>query len=124
MSQNRYSDDLAHIRSMMERSSRFLSLSGWAGILPGIFALAGLSIAVWCIRQASPIRAILGTAWQQYCTRHTAIKYCSHRAGSVHILFLVYVPAESHERKIKLSGRPPSAICCCIFLSPWWPEPS
>jgi len=54
MSQNHYSDDLAHIRSMMERSSRFLSLSGWAGILPGIFALAGLAIAVWCIQQASP----------------------------------------------------------------------
>ena len=52
MSQNQYSDDLAHIRTMMERSSRFLSLSGWAGILPGIFALAGLSMAVWFITQA------------------------------------------------------------------------
>jgi hypothetical protein len=52
MSQNQYSDDLAHIRSMMERSSRFLSLSGWAGILPGIFALAGLSLAVWFISKA------------------------------------------------------------------------
>jgi hypothetical protein len=49
MSQNQYSDDLAHIRSMMERSSRFLSLSGWAGILPGLFALAGLALASWFI---------------------------------------------------------------------------
>ncbi len=52
MNQNQYSDDIAHIRTMMERSSRFLSLSGWAGILPGIFALAGLSIAVWFITQS------------------------------------------------------------------------
>lgn len=52
MNKNQYSDDLAHIRSMMERSSRFLSLSGWAGILPGIFALAGLSMALWLISQA------------------------------------------------------------------------
>lgn len=49
MNQNQYSDDLAHIRSMMERSSRFLSLSGWAGILPGLFALAGLALAGWFI---------------------------------------------------------------------------
>ena len=52
MNQNQYSDDLAHIRTMMERSSRFLSLSGWAGILPGIFALMGLALAVWFISKA------------------------------------------------------------------------
>lgn len=52
MNQNQYSDDLAHIRSMMERSSRFLSLSGWAGIIPGMLALAGLATAVWLIQQA------------------------------------------------------------------------
>jgi predicted lysophospholipase L1 biosynthesis ABC-type transport system permease subunit len=40
-----YERDLAEIRSMMERSSRFLSLSGWAGILAGIYALAGAYIA-------------------------------------------------------------------------------
>lgn len=34
--------DLAEIRSMMERSSKFLSLSGWAGILVGLYALAGV----------------------------------------------------------------------------------
>ncbi len=40
-----YSRDIAEIRSMMERSSKFLSLSGWAGIMAGIYALAGASIA-------------------------------------------------------------------------------
>ena len=51
MSQNQYSDDIAHIRSMMERSSRFLSLSGWAGIIPGLLALVGLATVVWLIQQ-------------------------------------------------------------------------
>ncbi|HET8804646.1 MAG TPA: hypothetical protein VFM72_08715 [Aequorivita sp.] len=40
-----YIRDIAEIRSMMERSSKFLSLSGWAGIMAGIYALAGAYIA-------------------------------------------------------------------------------
>ncbi len=35
-----YIGDIAEIRSMMERSSKFLSLSGWAGVMAGIYALA------------------------------------------------------------------------------------
>lgn len=34
-------NELKSIRDIMERSSRFLSLSGWSGILIGIYALAG-----------------------------------------------------------------------------------
>ncbi|AWH86439.1 hypothetical protein HYN59_15580 [Flavobacterium album] len=33
--------DISEIRSMMERSTKFLSLSGWAGIMAGVYALAG-----------------------------------------------------------------------------------
>jgi hypothetical protein len=33
--------DLAEIKQMMERSSRFLSLSGWSGISAGVLALLG-----------------------------------------------------------------------------------
>jgi hypothetical protein len=40
-----YLKDIAQIRSMMERSSRFLSLSGWAGVMAGIYALVGAYIA-------------------------------------------------------------------------------
>lgn len=40
-----YIKDIAEIRSMMEKSSKFLSLSGWAGIMAGIYALAGTTIA-------------------------------------------------------------------------------
>lgn len=40
-----YIQDLSNIRTMMERSSKFLSLSGWAGIMAGIYALIGAFIA-------------------------------------------------------------------------------
>ncbi|MEK6479842.1 hypothetical protein WJR50_20030 [Catalinimonas sp. 4WD22] len=40
-----YIQDIADIRSMMERSSKFLSLSGWAGIMAGMYALVGAYIA-------------------------------------------------------------------------------
>ena len=43
--QKDYIRDIAEIRSMMERSSKFVSLSGWAGIMAGIYALTGAYIA-------------------------------------------------------------------------------
>ncbi len=36
-----YIKDLSEIRQMMEKSSKFLSLAGWSGIMAGIYALAG-----------------------------------------------------------------------------------
>jgi len=38
-------EDLTEIRSIMERSTRFLSLSGWSGILAGFIALIGTALA-------------------------------------------------------------------------------
>jgi hypothetical protein len=40
-----YKRDIAEIRSLMERSAKFLSLSGWAGVMAGIYALVGAFIA-------------------------------------------------------------------------------
>jgi uncharacterized membrane protein YidH (DUF202 family) len=40
-----YIRDINEMRSMMERSSKFLSLSGLAGVMAGIYALAGAYIA-------------------------------------------------------------------------------
>jgi hypothetical protein len=36
-----YIKDLSEIRQMMEKSTKFLSLAGWSGIMAGIYALAG-----------------------------------------------------------------------------------
>lgn len=38
-------EQLKEIKSMMEKSSRFISLSGWSGVAAGIVALIGASLA-------------------------------------------------------------------------------
>jgi hypothetical protein len=40
-----YEKDLASIRTMMERSVKFISLSGLSGILAGIYAIVGAAVA-------------------------------------------------------------------------------
>ncbi len=45
------SDDLAHIRSMMERSSRFLSLSGLSGVGAGVVGLLTGIIAILILKR-------------------------------------------------------------------------
>lgn len=40
-----YIQDIAEMRSMMERSTKFLSLSGLAGVMAGIYALLGAYVA-------------------------------------------------------------------------------
>ena len=46
---NKHLEDLSKIRSIMERSSSFLSLSGLSGVFAGIFALLGAGFAYWYI---------------------------------------------------------------------------
>ena len=45
MKEKDYLEDLAEIRLMMQRSSKFLSLSGWAGIMAGLYAFLGAYMA-------------------------------------------------------------------------------
>jgi len=47
-------DELVSIRSMMERSSKFISLSGLSGILAGVYALVGAG-AAYIVIQNNPI---------------------------------------------------------------------
>jgi hypothetical protein len=45
--QNEQLEALTEIRSIMERSSRFISLSGLSGVSAGIFALIGAAVALY-----------------------------------------------------------------------------
>jgi hypothetical protein len=45
MIQGGHQQDLVHIRGLMERSTRFLSLSGLSGVFAGVVALAGALVA-------------------------------------------------------------------------------
>lgn len=46
---NSYLEQIANIREMMEKSTRFLSLSGLAGIFAGTFALIGAAFAYYIL---------------------------------------------------------------------------
>lgn len=47
MEENEIRDELMSIRSLMERSSKFISLSGLSGVLAGVYALIGSGAAWW-----------------------------------------------------------------------------
>jgi predicted lysophospholipase L1 biosynthesis ABC-type transport system permease subunit len=53
MKEEELQDELASIRNMMERSSKFISLSGLSGILAGVYALIG-AIAAWFVIKGNP----------------------------------------------------------------------
>jgi hypothetical protein len=44
-----YEKDIASIRNMMERSVKFISLSGLSGVIAGIYALLGAGYVYWLI---------------------------------------------------------------------------
>lgn len=51
MDQNQaYQKDIASIRQLMERSVKFLSLSGLSGVLAGCYALAGAALAYYLVQ--------------------------------------------------------------------------
>lgn len=47
---NKHQDDIEHIRSMMERSSRYISLSGMSGVIAGIVALIAALVSYYLIK--------------------------------------------------------------------------
>lgn len=49
MSSEDYLKDIAEIKNLMKKSSRFISLSGLSGILAGIYALCGAGYAYWLV---------------------------------------------------------------------------
>ena len=49
MENKNYQEDLLHIRQMMEKSSRFISLNGLSGVFAGIYALIGASYVYWLL---------------------------------------------------------------------------
>lgn len=63
MEENQVQQDLASIRSLMERSSKFISLSGLSGILAGVYALAGAYFAYQIIK---PIQSSYGDSPANY----------------------------------------------------------
>jgi len=49
MTNQDYLKDLSEIKTLMNKSTRFISLSGLSGIMAGIYALIGASYAYWLV---------------------------------------------------------------------------
>jgi hypothetical protein len=71
-------DDLSEIRIMMERASKFISLSGLSGVMAGIFAIIGSGIAYWYLE------VFLSSSKSPLFFEELGIKY-----GNILFLFLL-----------------------------------
>jgi len=58
-------EQLSQIRSMMEESSRFISLSGISGIMAGVTALAGAAYAYFIIQSSATVEMQRGMYFDQ-----------------------------------------------------------
>jgi hypothetical protein len=58
MENQRIQEDLESIRYLMERSVKFISLSGLSGILAGIYALIGAALAYYQIYSGEVVRTV------------------------------------------------------------------
>ncbi|MCF6296749.1 MAG: hypothetical protein L3J08_02000 [Flavobacteriaceae bacterium] len=61
MNENNYLKDISEIKNMMNRSSRFISLSGLSGIFAGLYAIAGAIIAYFYLFPQKSEYIILGS---------------------------------------------------------------
>lgn len=52
MDQQDYLKDLSEIKSLMHKSSKFMSLSGLSGIMAGVYALIGAAYAYWLVTKS------------------------------------------------------------------------
>lgn len=54
-----YLNDITEIKQLMNKSSRFISLSGLSGVLAGIYAIIGATVAYWLVEGYSDETLIL-----------------------------------------------------------------
>lgn len=85
MSQNPdYQQDLASIRHLMERSVKFISLSGLAGVMAGLYALVGAGFAYYFLYKEDSYKTV-----EYYREHPELVVYLALLAAAVLILSLV-----------------------------------
>jgi hypothetical protein len=63
-----YIDQLKDIRNLMDRSSRFVSLSGLSGVLAGVYAILGSVIVRYLIKHGEMYGKSMSGAYRKYIT--------------------------------------------------------
>lgn len=89
MENEKYLQDITEIKNMMNKSSRFLSLSGLSGILAGFYALIGAFLANNIIKYTYDSRYIIVRGQSNPMTIESAIKQLFVIAAAVVILSII-----------------------------------
>ena len=80
---------LTEIRAIMERSSRFISLSGLSGVGAGVVALLGTVVAHYYLRQQYGAQGYLRLFQTSATERWTALPFLGGLAGAMIVLALL-----------------------------------
>lgn len=91
-------DDLASVRNLMERSTKFISLSGLSGILAGVYALAGAAYAYQQIYQGDFSRTIT------FYMQHPSVVYQLTAVAMLVLVLSLFTGFYLSWRKAKRSG--------------------
>lgn len=105
--QQNYINDITEIRRMMERTSKFLSLSGWAGILAGVYALAGAWYAHFT----------LSFQPDNFLYSHPSLKHVVLSASTILVLALISAFLDSRYRAKKRNQKAWNATSKRMLMS-------
>lgn len=97
MSDKDYLKDISEIKNLMNKSSRFISLSGLSGILAGVYALIGAAATYWLVTNHS--RGVLkldGYVFKMTLVILFLVAFCSIVTG----IFLTTRKAKRNGEKI------------------------
>ena len=89
MENEKYLQDITEIKNMMNKSSRFLSLSGLSGILAGFYALIGAFLANNIIKYTYDSRYVIVREQSEPITIESAIRKLFIIASAVVILSII-----------------------------------
>jgi uncharacterized membrane protein YgdD (TMEM256/DUF423 family) len=67
MENEKYLNDISEIKNMMSKSSQFISLSGFSGIIAGVYALIGAITANYIITHDGSMNITLESLTFKYC---------------------------------------------------------
>ena len=100
MSEKDYLKDISEIKNLMNKSSRFISLSGLSGVLAGIYALIGAAITYWLVDTYSYGTLLLdGWIFRTVMLVLILVALCSIASG----VFLTTRKAKKMERKFGIN---------------------
>lgn len=107
MSTDKYLEDIKEIKSLMNKSTRFISLSGMSGVMAGIYALIGSAAGYIIIRNAQrngqrdTLDRLFSTAWDQNPSLQIlVVAFVVLVMAVVTAFFLTKAKAAKHKQKV------------------------